>query len=149
MTKFDVRMWYLLVKSVFPVPKLHVRVQNVRFWGSDFPMCFQRVISDEHDKVRGRTFLDYIILEWKTRGFGRIGWLMMVSYVLRSGMEVYILQYFSMSILKMILWTHIWWLTQGLPGKIFDLGGVVIGDNQGLTTWCPWDVQNVFKEGWK
>ena len=39
-----------------------------------------------------------------------------------------------------------WWLVEGLPKKIFDLGDVVIGDNKGLTTRGPWDVKSVFKE---
>ena len=38
-------------------------------------------------------------------------------------------------------------IDSGSPKKIFDLGGVVIGDNEGSTTWCPWDVSSVFKEG--
>lgn len=55
---------------------------------------------------------------------------------------------FSMSILRMMLWSQIWWLSQGSPRKIFDLHDVVIGDNKGLITWGRWDVQSGFKEEW-
>ena len=91
------RTWQKLILDVIftrkisissPKITVHVRVQNVRFCRSDFHVCVQRVISDEHDQVWGRTFLDYIMLEWKTRRFGRIRWLMMFLYVLRSGMDV-------------------------------------------------------------
>ena len=56
---------------------------------------------------------------------------------------------FSMSILRMILWSQLWWLSQGSPRKIFGLHGVVIGDNKGLITWGRWDVQSVCKEEWR
>ena len=60
-----------------------------------------------------------------------------------------ILIVFGMSILSMILWSQICWLSQGFPRKIFDLHGVVIGDNKGLITFGRWGVQTVCKDVWK